>query len=96
MLKGGDLTMVNFIEDLGGEYFDEDGNARDVFHILAENGFNFARLRTHNNVGRDFLSQSSPRYYLPDGYQNTEDLLKSAKRAKDVGMAIEVTLNYSD
>lgn len=54
MLKGGDLTMVNFIEDLGGVYFDEDGNARDVFHILAENGFNFARLRTHNNVGRDF------------------------------------------
>lgn len=96
LLKGGDLTMVNFIEDLGGAYYDEFGNKRDAFHILAENGFNFTRLRTHNNVGRDFTSQSSPNYFLPDGYQNTEDLLRSARRAKDVGMAIEVTLNYSD
>lgn len=95
-LKGGDLTMVNYIEDMGGTFYDSEGEARDVFHILAENGFNFARLRTHNNTGREHGSITNPDYYLPDGYQNTEDLLKSAKRAKEVGMDIEVTLNYSD
>lgn len=95
-LKGGDLTMVNYIEDMGGTFYDSDGEARDVFHILAENGFNFVRLRTHNDTGSEHGSITNPDYYLPDGYQNTEDLLKSAKRAKEVGMEIEVTLNYSD
>ncbi|MBX9137686.1 LPXTG cell wall anchor domain-containing protein [Clostridium sp. K12(2020)] len=95
-LKGGDLTMVNYIEDVGGSFYDSEGEERDVFHILAENGFNFARLRTHNDTGRQHGSITNPDYYLPDGYQNTEDLLKSAKRAKEVGMEIEVTLNYSD
>lgn len=95
-LKGGDLTMVNYIEDLGGSFYDSEGEERDVFHILAESGFNFARLRTHNDTGRDYGSVTNPNYYLPDGYQNTEDLLKSARRAKEVGMEIEITLNYSD
>ena len=95
-LKGGDLTMVNYIEDLGGRFYDSEGEERDVFHILAESGFNFARLRTHNDTGREHGSVTNPNYYLPDGYQNTEDLLKSARRAKEVGMEIEVTLNYSD
>lgn len=95
-LKGGDLTMVNYIEDLGGSFYDSEGEERDVFHILAESGFNFARLRTHNDTGREHGSVINPNYYLPDGYQNTEDLLKSARRAKEVGMEIEVTLNYSD
>ena len=95
-LKGGDLTMVNYIEDQGGSFYDSDGEERDVFHILAESGFNFARLRTHNDTGMEHGSVTNPNYYLPDGYQNTEDLLKSAKRAKEVGMEIEVTLNYSD
>lgn len=95
-LKGGDLTMVNYIEDMGGTFYDENGEARDAFHILAESGFNFARLRTHNDTGREHGSVTNPDYYLPNGYQNTEDLLKSAKRAKEVGMEIEVTLNYSD
>ena len=92
-LKGGDLTMVNLMEDKGATYYDADGQARDVFHILAENGFNIVRLRTHNDTGR---ATGIDNWYLPDGYQNTEDILKLAKRAKDVDMEIELTLNYSD
>lgn len=95
-LKGGDLTMVNWLEDEGAVFYDEEGEARDVFHILAENGFNFVRLRTHNDVGREHGSITNPDYYLPDGYQNTEDLLDLALRSKEMGMQIEVTLNYSD
>lgn len=96
LLKGGDLTMVNWLEDEGAVFYDEEGEARDVFHILAENGFNFVRLRTHNDVGREHGSITNPDYYLPDGYQNTEDLLDLALRSKEMGMQIEVTLNYSD
>lgn len=94
--RGGDLTMVNYIEDLGGTFYDLKGEERDVFHILAENGFNIARLRVYNNVGREYPSISTPEYYLPEGYQDINDVLKGAKRAKEVGMAIELTLNYSD
>ena len=93
LLKGGDLTMVNLMEDKGAVYYDNNGQARDVFHILSENGFNIVRLRTHNDTGRETGVEG---WYLPDGYQNTEDILKLAKRAKDVEMEIELTLNYSD
>ena len=93
LLKGGDLTMANLMEDKGAVYYDENGQARDIFHILAENGFNIVRLRTHNDTGRN---TGVDEWYLPGGYQNTEDILKLAKRAKEVGMEIELTLNYSD
>ena len=92
-LKGGDLTMINLMEDKGATYYDTNGQVRDVFHILAENGFNIVRLRTHNDTGK---ATGIDNWYLPDGYQNTEDILKLAKRAKDVDMEIELTLNYSD
>lgn len=98
MLKGGDLTELNYVESTGAVFYDQDGNPRDPFHILAENGFNFARLRIYNKTGRDSSHkyEDGSEFYLPDGYQNKEDMLKLAKRAKDVNMQIELTLHYSD
>ena len=56
--------MVNWLEDEGAVFYDEEGEARDVFHILAENGFNFVRLRTHNDVGREHGSITNPDYQM--------------------------------
>ncbi len=92
-ITGGDMTEVNYIEDLGGVYKDADGNEVDPFEFLAENGVNMARIRLSNTTGK---GTGDGTYYLPEGYQDEEDCLKLAKRAKDAGMGIQFTFNYSD
>lgn len=92
-ITGGDMTEVSYIESLGGKYKDKDGNDTDVFDFLGENGVNMARIRLSNNPGK---GRGDGTYYLPDGFQNEEDCLKLSKRAKDAGMGIQFTFNYSD
>lgn len=91
--KGGDVTEVNYIEDLGGKYYTQDGVEEDVFKILSDAGMNMARIRLSNNPGK---GRGDGTYYLPDGYQDEADCLDLAKRAKEAGMAIQFTFNYSD
>lgn len=91
--KGGDVTEVNYIEDLGGKYYTRDGKEEDVFEILSNAGMNMARIRLSNNPGK---GSGDGNYYLPEGYQDEKDCLDLAKRAKDAGMAIQFTFNYSD
>ena len=51
-ITGGDMTEVNYIESLGGEYKDADGNKVDPFDFLAQNGVNMARIRLSNTTGK--------------------------------------------
>lgn len=92
-ITGGDMTEVSYIEDLGGVYKDEKGNEVDVFRYLAENGVNMARIRLSNTTGK---GTGDGTYYLPAGYQDEADCLELSKRAKDAGMGIQFTFNYSD
>ena len=92
-IRGGDITELNYIEDLGGQYYDKNSNERDALEILAESGFNMARIRLSNNPGK---GRGDGFYYLPDGYQNEADCLDLARRAKAAGMGIQFTFNYSD
>lgn len=98
LLKGGDLTELNYVESCGAEFKDADGNKKDPFEILSENGFNIVRLRVYNKTGRNngHIDKDGKEYYLPEGYQDKDDMLKLAKRAKDANMQIELTLHYSD
>jgi arabinogalactan endo-1,4-beta-galactosidase len=91
--KGGDVTEVNYIEDLGGKYYTQDGTEEDVFKILSDAGMNMARIRLTNNPGK---GRGDGTYYLPEGYQDEADCLDLAKRAKQAGMDIQFTFNYSD
>ncbi|MCC8169151.1 MAG: arabinogalactan endo-1,4-beta-galactosidase [Oscillospiraceae bacterium] len=91
--KGGDVTQVNYIEDLGGKYYTQDGTEEDVFKILSDAGMNMARIRLSNNPGK---GRGDGYYYMPDGYQDEADCLELAKRAKTAGMDIQFTFNYSD
>ena len=60
---------------------------------MAENGFDFARIRVLNNPGKGHGNE----HYLPEGYQEIpDDCLAMARRAKDKGMQIEFTFAYSD
>ena len=92
-ITGGDMTEVSYIEDLGGVYKDENGSEVDVFEYLGANGVNMARIRLSNNPGK---GTGDGIYYLPAGYQDEADCLKLSKRAKDAGMGIQFTFNYSD
>ena len=79
-IQGGDMTEVDYIESLGGEYKDSDGNKIDPFEFLSQNGMNMARIRLSNTPGK---GTGDGVYYLPSGFQDEGDCLKLAKRAKD-------------
>ncbi len=92
-LQGGDITQVSYIEDLGGAYKDADGNPVDPIEYLANSGMNIARVRLSNNPGK---GRGDGTYYMPEGYQDEDDCLSLSKRAKDAGMELQFTFNYSD
>lgn len=92
--KGGDVTEANYILSLGGKYYGPDSDtAEDPIKILADNGVNMARIRLSNAPGK---GHGDGTYYLPDGFQDLDDCLDLARRAKENGMAIEFTFNLSD
>ena len=91
-LKGGDLSELSYIESMGGKFY-EGGVQKNCMQILKDNGFNLARLRLYNDPGNpDF----TPSNRLPAGFQNQTDILNLSKRAKDLGMQIQLTFYYSD
>lgn len=92
-LVGGDITELSYVEDCGGVYRDENGIEKDALQIMSENGCSFARIRIYNNPGK---GNGNGSYYLPDGFQDVPSGLELAKRAKDKGMKIQLTLYYSD
>lgn len=92
-LKGGEISKLTYVEDMGGKFFDADGNEGDALQIMAENGFNLARIRLLNDPGK---GHGEPDYYLPAGYMTEEDCLSMARRAKDKGMQILFSFAYSD
>lgn len=92
-LLGGEISKLTFVEDNGGIFRDQYGNERDALQIMAENGFNLARIRVLNNPGK---GRGDGKYYLPEGYQDEADCLELARRAKDKGMKIQFSFAYSD
>jgi len=91
--KGGDVSFLNYMEDHGAKYYDQNGVEKDALQILAEKGWNIVRLRLYNNPGK---GRGDGTYYCHENYQTVDDLLDLAKRAKEKGMAIQFTFHYSD
>lgn len=91
--KGGEISKLTYVEGMGGKFFREDGSEGDALQIMAENGFNLARIRVLNDPGK---GHGDGTYYLPAGYQTEEDCLDMARRAKDKGMDILFSFAYSD
>ena len=91
-LKGGDLSELSYIESMGGKFY-EGGVEKNCMQILKDNGFNLVRLRLYNDPGNPNFTPSNR---LPAGFQNQNDILNLSKRAKDLGMHIQLTFYYSD
>lgn len=92
LLKGGDVSELSYIEQMGGKFY-ENGQEKDCFDILENNGFNIVRLRLYNDPGNPNFSPSKR---LPAGIQNPTDILRLAKRAVAHHMQILLTFYYSD
>jgi arabinogalactan endo-1,4-beta-galactosidase len=80
--RGVDLSYVNEMEDCGAVYH-INGEAQDPYSIFQENGANLVRLRLWHN----------PTWTK---YSNLEDVERSLKRVKALGMAALLDFHYSD
>ena len=92
VLKGGDLSYLNYVEDNGGHFY-SNGKEVDVVKFAAENGWNIVRLRVYNDPGNALYYPSNEQH---KGYQDINDILKIAKRVKAAGMKICLSFHYSD
>lgn len=99
-LRGGDISMLNYVESMGTKFYDANGTEKDALDIMQENGVNFVRLRLYNNPGQTVTYTPSDgdeiTYALPAGFLDEEDVLNLARRAKAHNMKIELTFHYSD
>ncbi len=103
-LRGGDLTMLTYVEDCGAKFKYKDGTMGDAFDILQEYGINFARLRVYNTPGTAVKDGSttyrtpviSKKYPAGYPYAGEEDILSLALRAKAHKMKICLSFYLSD
>lgn len=98
-MRGGDISMLNYVEALGAKFYDANGNQKDPLQIMKDNGVNTVRLRLYNNPGNSVsytVNGMTYNYALPSGFLDENDILSLAQRAKSYGMKIELTFHYSD
>ncbi len=106
-LRGGDLTMVKYIEDFKAKFKYEDGTVGDVFDILEHYGVNFARLRLYNSPGTGVNCKDRVTRRMPTRkswtkrasdyeYAGEDDIAALALRAKEHHMQICLSFYLSD
>ena len=91
-IRGVDISNTYILEGAGCVFYDHDNNPKDILQILKENGVNWIRLRIWN----DHQKAYNPPAYAGDG---DNDLLKTraiAKRAKALGLKVDLDFHYSD
>lgn len=86
---GADISFVPQREDQGVVYTDQ-GEEKDVVRILADNGFNYIRLRL-------FVNPENPEGYSPEvGYCGLDYTRQMARRVDEARMGFLLNFHYSD
>ncbi|HVZ98037.1 MAG TPA: glycosyl hydrolase 53 family protein [Chitinophagaceae bacterium] len=80
--KGADVSWTSEMEAQNIKFYSRSGAGEDIFQVLKEEGINSIRLRAW--------------VHPADGYNNTNDVVAKAMRAKNAGMKIMIDLHYSD
>lgn len=80
-VRGADLSGLAKNEDFGAQYF-VNGKSVDAIEAFADAGANMARLKVWVDPA--------------DGYNTTQQVVASAKRAKAAGMQVLIDFHYSD
>ena len=81
-VRGADLSSLAKNEDKGALYFDAQGRQVDAVEAFADAGANVVRLKVWVDPA--------------DGYNTTDEVVATAKRAKAAGMKVMVDFHYSD
>ena len=87
---GMDVSSVLALEAAGVKYYDFDGQERDLFAILADNGVNYIRVRVWN----DPFDANGNGY--GGGNNDINAAIEIGKRATANGMKLLVDFHYSD
>ncbi len=87
---GMDASAVPSLEAGGVKYYDHDGNEKDVYQILSENGINYIRVRVWN----DPFDKEGNGY--GGGNCDIDNAVEIGKRATAYGMKLLVNFHYSD
>lgn len=87
---GMDASCVPSLEAGGVKYYDHNGEEKDVYQILAENGVNYIRVRVWN----DPFDKDGNGY--GGGNCDIENAVEIGKRATKYGMKLLVNFHYSD
>ena len=89
-ILGMDASAVPSLEASGVKYYDGNGNEKDVFEILSENGINYIRVRIWN----DPFDKDGNGY--GGGNCDIENAIIIGTRAAKYGMKLLVNFHYSD
>ena len=89
-ILGMDASCVPALEKSGVKYYDHQGNEKDVYKILAENGINYIRVRIWN----DPYDAGGNGY--GGGNCDLDNAIAIGKRAAKYGLKLLVDFHYSD
>ncbi len=89
-ILGMDASCVPALERGGVRYYDHEGNEKDVYAILAENGVNYIRVRIWNDP---FDGEGNG---YGGGNCDIDNAVEVGKRATENGMKLLVNFHYSD
>lgn len=89
-IMGMDASCVPALEASGVKYYDFDGEERDVYAILHDNGINYIRVRVWNDP---YDSQGNG---YGGGNCDIDNAIEVGKRATENGMKLLVDFHYSD
>lgn len=89
-IRGVDISSVLVQEESGVVYYNEEGQAQDIFQTLAENGVNYIRVRVWN----DPYDENGNGY--GGGNNDTAKAAEIGRRAAKYHMKLCVDYHYSD
>ena len=89
-ILGMDASCVPSLEKGGVKFYDHEGNEKDVYEILSENGINYIRVRVWN----DPYDANGNGY--GGGNCDIDNAVEIGKRATQYGMKLLVNFHYSD
>lgn len=89
-IMGMDASCVPSLEASGVKYYDHNGNEKDVYQILAENGVNYIRVRVWNDP------YDKNRNGYGGGNCDIDNAIEVGKRATAQGLKLLVNFHYSD
>jgi len=89
-----DASAVPSLEAAGVKYYDFNGKEEDVFRVLADNGFNYIRVRVWNDPY--YTDSNGIKHGYGGGNCDIENCLAIGRRANKYGMKLLVDFQYSD